>query len=369
MSTLTPGADAKLSTTSQPEPTTERLLDDLRTLIEEARSQAAQAVNSTLVRLHWRIGRRITRDLLTGGRAEYGRQIVATLSRQLTAEYGSGFSEKSLRRMMQATQVFPDEQIVATLSRQLSWSHFVLLLPLKDPLKRDFYAEMCRTERWSVRTLRAKLDNMLFERTALSKKPELLARRELDQLRDDDVLSPDLVFQDPYLLDFLGLNEAYSEMDLETAILRELEKFLLELGAGFTFAARQKRIIIDDEDYYLDLLFYHRQLHCLVAIELKIGKFKAADKGQMELYLRWLDKYERVPGEGHPIGLILCAEKSTEHVELLRLEDSDIRVAEYMTELPPRHVLEKKLHDTIRAARSAIAARNTDKPGRPDADQ
>jgi predicted nuclease of restriction endonuclease-like (RecB) superfamily len=336
------------------------LLDDLRTLIDAARSQAVQAVNTTLVRLYWSIGRRIDGDVLRESRAEYGQQIVATMSRQLTVEYGTGFSEKNLRRMVQMAQAFPDEEIVVTLSRQLSWSHFVALIPLKDPLKRDFYTEMCRVERWSVRTLRAKLDGMLFERTALSKKPEELIRRELDRLRDEDELSPDLVFQDPYLLDFLGLKGAYSEKDLEAAILRELESFLLELGTGFTFAARQKRITIDDEDYYLDLLFYHRQLRRLAALELKLGKLKAADKGQMELYLRWLDKYERKEGEETPIGLILCAEKSAEHVELLRLEESGIHVAEYMTELPPRDVLEKKLHDAIRAARSAIAIRKID---------
>ncbi len=202
---------------------------------------------------------------------------------------------------------------------------------------------------------------MLYERTALSRKSEKLIQQELATLREEDRMTPDLVFRDPYFLDFLGLTDPYSERDLEAAILRELERFLLELGTDFSFVARQKRITIDNEDYYLDLLFYHRSMRRLVAIKLKLGKFQAADKGQMELYLRWLDKYERREGEESPLGLILCAEKTAEHVELLRLETSGIRVAEYLTELPPRPLLEAKLHEAIRLAREQIAAREVPK--------
>lgn len=301
--------------------------------------------------LYWRIGRRIRKDILQDKRAEYGQEIVVSLSRHLAVDYGNSFSEKNLRRMLQFAEVFPDEEIVVSLIRQLTWTHFIALIPLKDPLQRDFYAEMSRIERWSVRTLRAKIDSMLFERTALSKKPEKLARLELSKLRAEDKLTPDLVFRDPYFLDFLGLKGAYQEKDLEEAILRELETFIMELGAGFTFIERQKRIIIDGEDYYLDLLFYHRNLRRLVAIELKLGKFKADYKGQMELYLRWLDKYERRPGEEHPLGLILCASKSEEQIALLELSKSGIRVAQYLTQLPPRKVLEEKLHLAIRLAK------------------
>jgi predicted nuclease of restriction endonuclease-like (RecB) superfamily len=225
---------------------------------------------------------------------------------------------------------------------------------LDDQLKRDFYAEMCRIERWSVRTLRDKIQGMLYERTGISQKPEDLARQEMAALREADRMTPDLVFRDPYLLNFLGLADTYSEKDLEAAILRELEQFLLELGTDFSFVARQKRITVDGEDYYLDLLFYHRRLRRLVAAELKLGRFKAADKGQMELYLNWLDQHDRRPGEESPLGLILCAGKSSEHVKLLQLERSGIRVAEYLTELPPREVLERKLHDAIRAARERL---------------
>ena len=249
---------------------------------------------------------------------------------------------------------FPNPEIVATLSRQLGWSHFVEIIPLKDALKQEFYAEMCRVERWSVRTLRSKIGGMLFERTALSRKPAELAKQEFAKLRADDTLTPDLVFRDPYFLDFLGLKDTYSEKDLETAILREIEQFILELGVGFAFVARQKRIIIDGEDFYLDLLFYHRKLRRLVAIDLKLERFKAADKGQMELYLRWLEKHETEPEEESPIGLILCEDKGDEQVELLQLDKSGIRVAAYLTELPPKALLQKKLRAAAELARKQL---------------
>jgi len=331
-----------------------RLVSDLRQLIEQAREQVAVTVNAALVMMYWNIGKRICEDVLENERAEYGKEIVSTLSRQLASEYGKGFSRPNLFRMVRFAEVFPDEQITQTLSAQLSWSHFVELIPLEDPLKRDFYTEMCRAERWSVRTLRQKIDRLLFERTAVSKKPAELIERDLAALRDEDRLTPDLVFRDPYFLDFLGLTGAYDEKDIERAILRELESFILEMGTDFAFVARQKRITVDSEDYYLDLLFYHRRLCRLVAIVLKLGKFQAADKGQMELYLRWLEEHEMRPEENVPLGLILCADKSEEHVTLLRLDESGIRVARYLTELPPRALLEKKLHDAIQLARQHI---------------
>jgi predicted nuclease of restriction endonuclease-like (RecB) superfamily len=334
----------------------EALLSDLRALIHESREVVAQAVNSALVLLYWQVGHRIHDDILGQERAAYGEEIVSTLSRQLQAEFGNGFSRPNLFRMVRFAETFPDPQIVSTLSRQLSWSHFVEIIPLDDPLKRDFYAEMCRLERWSVRTLRGKLGGMLFERTALSKKPEELAKQELAKLRDEDRLTPDLVFRDPYLLDFLGLKDTYSEKDLESAVLRELEGFILELGSGFAFVARQKRMVIDQRDFYLDLLFYHRKLRRLVAIELKLGPFEAAHKGQMELYLRWLEKHEMQEGEESPLGLILCADKSDEQIELLQLDQSGIRVAAYMTELLPRPLLQEKLHAAVATARARLAA-------------
>lgn len=337
------------------------LLNDIRLMIEETRSSIAVTVNAGLTMLYWQIGKRISDEILKGERAEYGAAILPTLSAKLVPLYGEGFGERNLARMTKFAAVFPDEQIVSALLTQLSWSHFVEIISVEDQLKRDFYAEMCRIERWIVRTLRDKIGGMLFERTALSKKPEMLVRTELAKLRDEDRLTPDLVFRDPYFLDFLGLTGAYQEKDLEAAILRELEAFILEIGVGFTFVARQKRIIVDGDDFYIDLLFFHRGLRRLVAIELKMDKLRPEHKGQMELYLRWLDKYERRKSEDAPIGLILCAGKKHETVELLELEKSGIRVAEYMTELPPREVLEAKLHKAVEHARQRIETIETQK--------
>ena len=329
------------------------LIGELRQMIDQARESVASTVNASLTTLYWRVGNRILKEILQDTRAEYGRKIVVTLSQQLAIEYGNGFNDKNLRRMIQFAEVF-DEQIVVSLIRQLTWTHFIALIPLKDDLKRDFYAQMCRIERWNVKTLRKKIDSMLYERTALSKKPEMLAKAELEALRQEDKLTPGLVFHDPYFLEFLRLNDRYLEKNLEDAVMRELEQFLLELGSGFSFLARQKRIIIDEEDFKIDLLFFHRDLKRLIVIELKIGNFKAEYKGQMELYLRWLDKHERRPGEESPIGLILCAGKKQEQIELLELGRSGIHVADYLTILPPKEVLRAKFLKAVEDAQKRL---------------
>jgi predicted nuclease of restriction endonuclease-like (RecB) superfamily len=332
---------------------TNSLFGEIQELIEQSRQQVAVAVNSAMTVLYWQIGKRINEAIEGKNRSElYGKEVVATLWRQLSEEYGAAFSEKNLRRMMQFAKIFPSQEIVVSVIRQLSWTHILAIIPIEDPLKREFYIEMCKLEKWSVRTFRERINSMLYERTAISKKPELTIQNDLELLKNEQQISPDLVFRDPYFLDFLGLNDSYSEKDLETAILVELQKFIIELGSDFAFMARQKRITIDNEDYYLDLLFYHRRLKCLVAIELKLGKFEAAQKGQMELYLRWLEKYEMVEGENPPIGLILCAYRNEEHVELLQLEQSNIKVAEYLTKLPDLRLIEQKLHQAIERARN-----------------
>lgn len=332
------------------------LLSELRELIQSARQRVATVANAEQTLLYWRIGKRVAAENLVEGRAEYGEQIVATVSRQLEVEFGKGFGEKNVRRMIQFAELYPDEEIVVSLLQQLSWSHFIEIIPIKTSLARKFYAEMCRVERWPVRTLRQKIGGMLYERTALSKNTETVIKAELENLRDGR-MTPDMVFRDPYLLDFLGLQGAYSEKDLENAILREMEKFLLELGSGFSFVARQKRMSIGKDDFYLDLLFYHRHLRRLVAIELKLESFQPAHTGQMELYLRWLNKYDRAAGEAAPIGLILCAGADTEQVELLQLDEKSIRVAEYLTELPPIELLRSRLHQAIEIAREQAARR------------
>ena len=332
----------------------QKLFTDISELIEQSKSHVAQTVNATLTLLYWQIGSRINSEVLSNKRADYGKQVVSALSVQLTEQFGNGFSEKSIRRMMQFAEVFPDEQIVASAMRQLSWTHFTLLIPLKNPLQREFYAEMCRIEKWSVKTLRSKIDGMLFERTAISKKPDQLIKQEIKGLREEDKLTPDLVFRDPYILDFLGLKDTYSERNLEDAVLHQIERFIMDLGQGFTFVERQKRMIIDGENYSLDLLFFHRKLKRMIGIDLKLGKFKAAYKGQMELYLRWLEKNEMEPGEEPPLGLLLCAEGNQEQIELLQLDQSGIRVAKYLTQLPNKKLLQQKLHSAIEMSKKQM---------------
>jgi len=329
----------------------EDLVTDLDQLISTSRQQAAVVVNVSLTALYWRVGERIQRELLRGDRAVYGEALMDAVAGRLTGKYGRGFTKKNLWRMVQFSEAFPDEAIVATLWRQLSWSHFRELLPLTRPFQREFYAEMCRIEGWSVRTLHERINSMLYERTALAKQPDQVVKQEIANLRSKGEVSQALVLKDPYILDFLGLEDRHVERDMEDAILRELENFLLELGAGFSFVARQKRIQLDGDDFYIDLLFYNRKLKRLVALELKQGNFKPEYKGQMELYLRWLARYEREEGEELPLGIILCAGKNTEQIELLELSSAGIHVAEYLTILPPEEMLRRKLHEAINTAR------------------
>jgi predicted nuclease of restriction endonuclease-like (RecB) superfamily len=332
------------------------LFHEIRSLIEEARSNVVVAVNAELTTLYWNIGKRINNEILQHGRAEYGSEIIKRLSNDLTMEYGKGWGEKHLRHCIRFSEIFADKEIVYTLCRQFSWSHIRLFMYIDDPLKRDFYIEINRIEKWSVRILQERINSMLFERTAISKKPEETIANDLKALRERKKVSANLVFRDPYFLDFLGLSDSYSEKDLESAVIVELQRFIIELGQDFAFLARQKRITIDNRDYYIDLLFYHRRLKCLVAIDLKIGEFEATFKGQMELYLRYLEKYEMVEGENTPVGLILCAGKNEEHIELLQLNKSNIRVADYLTQLPSKKILQTKLHKAIEIARNRLNA-------------
>lgn len=329
----------------------QKLESKIRELIEQSRRTVAVTVNAELTTLYWQIGSLINSGVLQNERAEYGKKFVFSLSKQLSKEYGRAFSEKNVRRMVQFAQVFSDEKIVASLRRQLTWTHFKLLIPIENEVKRNFYIEMCKLERWSTRTLQERIDSMLFERTAISGKPEKTIENELRELRDNKKMSPDLIFRDPYFLDFLGLEDTYSESDLETAILANLQRFILEFGSDFAFLSRQKRITIGEDDFYIDLLFYHRRLKRLIAIELKLGKFKHEYKSQLELYLRWLNKHERQQGEESPIGILLCSDKNDEMVELLELDKSGIHVATYFTELPPLDWLKEKLQRSIEEAK------------------
>lgn len=330
------------------------LFEEVRQLIDAAKQRAAVAVNAELTLLYWHIGKRIQTEVLQEQRAEYGKQVLQLLSHQLTQTYGRGWGERHLRHCLRFVEQFPDLEIVNTVCSKLSWSHFRLLSAIDDPLKRDFYIEITQLEKWSVRQMKERLDSMLYERTALSRKPEETIRNDLAVLRDEKKVSPELLLRDPYILDFLELNDRYTERDLEDAILREIERFLLEMGAGFTFVSRQKRLQIDDDDFYIDLVFYNRKLKRLVAIDLKLGNFRPEYKSQMELYLRWLHKHDQEPDELPPLGIILCAGKKQEQIELLELDRSSIHVAEYLTILPPKEVLQTKLHNAIKTARQRL---------------
>jgi predicted nuclease of restriction endonuclease-like (RecB) superfamily len=328
------------------------LFTDIVKMVSEGRNRVATEFNSTVVVLYWSIGRRINEEVLKGDRANYGDQIISHVSDELTMKFGKGYNRASLFRMVRFARIYPDQKIVATASRQLSWSHIILICQLENDLQRDFYLELARIERWSVRETRDKINSMLFERTAISKKPEEVIKAELSKLRDTNELNPDLVFRDPCFLDFINLDGKYSEGNLENAILNNITEFLHEIGNDFCFVARQKRMSTKNKDRYLDLLFFHRGLKCLVAIELKLDRFEPEHKGQMEWYLNWLDKNERKSDEGRPIGIILCADKDQEDVEYLELNDSGIHVTKYLTQLPPKKLLEQYLHKAIALARA-----------------
>lgn len=334
-----------------------RLFNEVSPLITAARGRTAVVVNTELTNLNWDVGSRINREILGNGRAEYGKRVVKGLAHRLMLSHGSGWDEKTLRHCLRVAETFGKAEIVSATRRQLTWTHIKTLAYVSDALKRQFYLEMCASEHWGTRALQNRIGSMMYERTAIAKKPEAVIKRDLAELRDTGKMSADLAFRDPYVLDFLGLHGDFSEKELEKALVADMKNAILELGGDMAFLAEQKHISVDNEDYYLDLLFFHRRLRRLVAIDLKIDSFKAEYKGQMELYLRWLEKNERRKGEKKPIGLILCAGKNDEHVELLEMWRSNIRVATYMTELPPKKILEAKFRCAIEAARNRLAAK------------
>ena len=335
------------------EPTQETALyADVCNIIDGARGRLATYANTEVCLTNWYVGKRIKEDVLFNQRAEYGKQVVVNLSIKLTERYGSGWSEKTLRHCLRAAETFSEEDIVSATQRQLTWTHLKSLMYIKDPLERQFYAQMCISEHWDTRTLDEKIDKQLYLQTALSRRPEEVIKKELEESKSKNQLVPDMVFRSSYFLDILGLPDVFSEKDLENAILNQVEEFLSELGSDFTFVKRQKRITVDAVDYYIDLLFFHRELRRLVAIDLKLGKFKPEYEGQMRLYLRYLNNNDRKPWEESPIGLILCSEGNTEHIEYLMLdEESPIKVAQYYTKLPDKKLLSEKLRKAIAIAR------------------
>lgn len=322
------------------------LFNDLTQIIEQGKQQVVKQINGVLTLTYWKIGKRINDHILQNKRAEYGKKTIQTIAQQLEYKFGRTFTERNLRRMMQFAEKFPNIDFVSPLVTQLSWTHFIVLTSVKTREARMFYAQKAIDERWSKRVLTYQIERKAYERNQIA---SVQVSDENSEIKSS--------FKDPYFLDFLGLKDGYLENDLETAIIKELENFILELGVGFSFIERQKRIILDGKDFYLDLLFFHRKLKRLVAIELKLGEFKPSYKGQMELYLKWLNKYEKQEGEKQPIGLILCAGKSNEQIELLEMHKDGIMVAEYWTELPPKKELEQKLHSLLLETKARIEER------------
>ncbi len=330
----------------------EQLFVDVCGIINQARSRIATYVNTEVCLTNWYVGKRIKEDVLYNQRAEYGKRVVKNLSARLTSIYGSGWGYEKLKHCLRSAEIFTNDEIRYAVSTQLTWTHLRLLMSIKDELARSFYMEMCRLEHWDTRTLDKKIDSQLYERTAISRKPEEVIRQELDSVKATDQLVPDMVFRSSYFLDMLGLPDIFSEKDLESAILSQIQLFIKELGTDFAFLDRQRRITVDAVDYYIDLLFYHRGLKRTIAIDLKLGKFKPEYEGQMMLYLRYLNKNDRREGEESPIGLILCSEGNTEHIEYLMLdEESPIKVAQYYTKLPEKKLLSEKLQKAIAIAK------------------
>ncbi len=310
----------------------EALFGDVAGLIDGARIRAAAAVNSELVMLYWSVGKRVREDVLGGERAEYGQDTVKRLAARLTATYGRGYTYSALSRMMKFAHLYPEEGIVAPLAQQLTWTNIAELLTIDEQRKRDFYLAFCIHERWSKRTLRAKVAGKLYERTIAARGSADGLETELAALVATGAIEPTLMFRDPYVLDFLGLPSTHSEADLEHAILDEMQRFLLELGVGFAFVERQKRMTVDGRDYRLDLLLYHITMRCYIALELKTRPLEPGDYGQMMLYLRWLNAHQRHDGDAAPIGLILCTQKGPEQVALLGLDSGEVRAAQYVTD-------------------------------------
>ena len=327
------------------------LFQDVTKLIEEARNHVAREYNSAQVLLCWLIGERINDRLLQSDRADYGEMVVSSLAVQLKVKYGKGYSRANLFRMIKFAKLYPDRKIVSTLSRQLSWSHFVIICGIDDHLKLDFFAEMCRVQKWSVRALQKQINGMLYERVGLSKQPEGVIKAQIGQLKNNDEMTPEMTFKEPYFLDFIGSHSYASEQELEDMILQNITEFLQEIGTDFCFVSRQKRMSTGKKDRYLDLLFFNRRLRRLIAIDLKLGDFDPAYKGQMEWYLNWLDKNERLDYEEKPMGIILCAGKDHDDIEYLEMDKTGIHVAQYLTELPPKEILEDNLRKAIATAR------------------
>ena len=336
--------------------TYKNLLDKVSNLIEEARRKTVRHINTVITQTYWEIGRLVVEEEQRGEkRAEYGEYLIRRLAKDLTKQFGKGFTERNLWWMKQFYITYPklyalrtefekDEKLYA-LRTQLSWTHFRILMRIKDETARQFYEIETIKNNWSTRELERQIDSLLFERLTLSKNKN----KVMELARKGQIIErPEDAIKDPYILEFLGLPERsyYTESQLEQRLIDHLQEFLLELGKGFTFVARQKRITIDNEHYYIDLVFYHRILRCLILIDLKVGKLDHKDVGQMNFYLNYIKDREMLEGENPPVGIILCTETGRSRVFVeyaLGGLSNKVFVSKYKLYLPTKKELEAEI--------------------------
>lgn len=312
----------------------------IRNAVITAQSKVAVAVNTAMIHAYWEIGEQIYLSCGENDRADYGKQLLKYLANELTNEFGKGFSERNLRRMRQFYLAFP---IRSTLSSKLSWSHYMLLMQIDNESRRKFYIEECEKASWSVRQLKRQIDTLYYDRILASKNKEVVAK-EIDELEPKPEYEK--IIKDPYVLEFLNLeaNPHFYEKDLEQALIDHLQKFLLELGRGFSFVARQQKISFDGRNFYIDLVFYNYILKCFVLIDLKLGDLAHQDLGQIQMYVNYYTRELMNEGDNPPIGIVLCTDKSDSIVKYTLPEDNtQIFASKYMTYLPSEQELKKEL--------------------------
>ena len=318
------------------------LFNSIKTTIEEARNRAKQSINHIMTEAYWNIGRLIVEEEQKGNeRAAYGEGLIKGLSQRLIEEYGKGFSQRNLRSMRSFYLAFP---ILQTLSAKLSWSHYLLILKLEDEKARDWYINECEVSNWSVRALERQINSHYFERILLSQDKQSVSD-EVKEKTKELVYSAKEFVKDPYVLEFLNLsqNERLYESDLENALISDIQKFLLELGRGFAFVSRQKRVSLEDDHFYIDLVFYNYLLKCFVLIDLKAGKLTHQDVGQMDMYVKLFDDTQKADDDNPTVGIILCSDKNETVVKYSSIDNKTIFASKYKLYLPSAEELKQEL--------------------------
>lgn len=321
---------------------THTLFDSIKTTIEEAQNKAKHSINHIMTEAYWQIGRLIVEDKQKGNeKATYGEGLIKELSKRLSEEYGKGFSKRNLHNMVKFYNTFP---IVQTVSAQLSWSHYLLILKVEDDSARQWYVKECEASNWSVRALERQINSHYFERILLSKDKTSVEKEAKVNTKELVYTAKEFV-KDPYVLEFLNLsqNERLYESDLENALISDIQKFLLELGRGFAFVSRQKRVSLEDDHFYIDLVFYNYLLKCFVLIDLKTGKLTHQDVGQMDMYVKLFDDTQKAQDDNPTVGIILCSDKNETVVKYSNIDNKTIFASKYKLYLPSIEELKQEL--------------------------